>query len=139
MGSTTFPSNVKLAISEIIQTEKFAIFLRSDNIIQVQIADGVECDLQDTKQIVLAIENVCDGNKYPLMALYGSFDTFTKEGMDIIANHPYSIADALVTHQHWAIELIAKFYLKRFNPIRPTQLFSNEESALRWLKSFLHT
>jgi hypothetical protein len=137
MGTNPFPCNTNLAISEIIQTEKYAIFLRNDDIIQVQISDGVECDVEDSLKIVEAIAKVGAGKKYPLMAIYGSFDTFTKEGMEVIANHSFSLADALVTHQHWAIELIAKFYLKRYDPNRPTRIFANEEAAIDWLQSFL--
>jgi len=137
MNTNNFPIHTNIAISEIILTEKYAIFLRNDGILQVQIAEGVECDIEDMKKIIAAIANICAGNKYPLMALYGSLDTFTAEGMELIAKHRYSLADALVTREHWAMELIAKFYLKRYQPVRPTKIFSSEEAALDWLKSFI--
>lgn len=137
MNHKIFPINIEMAISEVIIAEKYAIFLRNDDILQVQIAEGVECDVEDMKMIIDAIAQVSNGKKHPLMALYGSLNTFTTEGMEIIAKHPYSLADALVTREYWAMELIAKFYLKRFNPIRPTKIFSNEEAALDWLKSFI--
>lgn len=136
MAYNSFPINSTMAISEIIITEKFAIFLRNDNILQVQIADGIECDDDDMKHIINNIAKICDGKKYPLIAFYGSLDTFTSEGMELIAKHPYSLADALVTREHWAMELIAKFYLKRYQPVRPTKVFSKEEAAVNWLKQF---
>ncbi len=137
MNTNDFPINTSKAISEIIITEKYAVFLRNDHIIQVQIAESVECDDKDMKMIIEALAKVCSDKKYPLMALYGSLNTFTPAGMELIAKHPFSIADALVTREHWAMELIAKFYIKRYQPIRPTRIFSNEVTAVDWLKRFL--
>jgi hypothetical protein len=86
MAYNSFPINSTMAISEIIITEKFAIFLRNDNILQVQIADGIECDDDDMKHIINNIAKICDGKKYPLIAFYGSLDTLHQRGWNSLLN-----------------------------------------------------
>ncbi|OFY87986.1 MAG: hypothetical protein A3F72_08435 [Bacteroidetes bacterium RIFCSPLOWO2_12_FULL_35_15] len=129
-----FPSYTELAVSEILQFEFYAVFLRSDNIIQIQTKDNFDCELQDAKNILDCIQKVSKGNKFPLLAIYANFNTFSKEVNTYIATHTLTKADALVGFS-FAFILVGNFYLKINKPIRPTKLFNDVESALIWLKN----
>jgi hypothetical protein len=131
-----FPAFSEMAVSEIFQYEKFAVFLRSDNIIQVQVKDSIDINFSDVKDILNCIQLLSGEKTYPLIALYGTFNTFEKDAMTLVSQHNLTRADALITEDNWAITLIAKFYLKMFPPVRPTQIFKETQTALRWLQTF---
>ena len=132
---TTFPLFSELAISEIIEYEYYAVFLRKDNIVQVQMKDNFECELEDSKKIVESITKVSGDNKYPLLAIYSDFNAFSKEATDFVSKSTATLADALVGNGI-AFRMVGNFYLNFNKPIRPTRLFNDMESALKWLEKF---
>ncbi len=130
-----YPLYTELAISEIIQTNYYTIFLRSDDIVQIHFADNFDCELEDAKQLVAGILKVCNNKPYPLLVIYGMFNTFSKEVNKYIASHNYTLADALVGDSI-AFKIVGNFYMKINTPVRPTKLFVDVESAVEWLLQF---
>ena len=49
---------------------------------------------------------------------------------------PYASADAYIA-SYTGHALIGNFYLKLNKPGRPTQIFTNQDDAIAWLKTFL--
>lgn len=131
-----FPLYSELSISEILVFENYAIFLRSDNIIQVQIKDDFDCDVEDSQNILNCIKKLSQGKKYPLLAIYSDFNSFSKEANALVAKHKLTLADALVTNNNFGLKLMAKFYLKINKPIRPTRIFNDVDTAIAWLNTF---
>ncbi|MBL0048066.1 MAG: hypothetical protein IPP32_08240 [Bacteroidetes bacterium] len=134
--SKPFPLYSELSISEILAFDNYAVFLRSDNIIQVQIKDDFDCDVKDAQNILNCIKKLSNGKKYPLLAIYSDFNSFSKEANALVAKHKLTLADALVTNNNFGLKLMAKFYLKINKPVRPTRIFNEVETALVWLKTF---
>ncbi len=134
--SKPFPLYSELTISEILAFDNYAVFLRSDNIIQVQIRDDFDCDVKDAQNILNCIKKLSNGKKYPLLAIYSDFNSFSKEANALVAKHKLTLADALVTNNNFGLKLMAKFYLKINKPVRPTRIFNEVETALVWLKTF---
>ena len=132
-----FPSYSELAVSEILQCEFYAVFLRNDNIVQIQTKDNFDCELNDAINILDSIKRVSNGNKYPLLAIYSNFNTYSKEVTAHIASHDLTKADALVGF-NFAFILVANFYLRINKPNRPTKLFKDVDSAINWLKTIKH-
>ena len=132
---TKFPLFSELAKSEILEFEYYAVFLRKDNIVQIQIKDNFECELEDAKRILECIKQVSKKNKYPLLAIYSNFNSFSKEAKALVAKHTLTIADGLVGNGV-AFKIVGNFYLNINKPVRPTRLFNDIESALLWLERF---
>ena len=132
---TKFPRFSELAKSEIITYPFYAIFLRNDNIIQIDIKDNFDCELADSKKMLDAIRQLSRGRKYPLLVIYSDFNSFTKEAKDFVAKSTETTADALVG-DGFAFKMVGNIYLRMSKPIRPTKLFNDVESALKWLEQF---
>jgi len=131
-----FPLYQALAISPILGDENFAIFLRKDLIIQAQIRYSVDIGEIEVKALFEQITALSNGKKYPMMIIYSDFDSFTKEALILFASHTFTTAEALVSIDNWGMSIMANHYVKRFNPIRPTQFFTKPEEAIIWLSSF---
>ncbi len=127
----------EIPVSEIIDNNKFTIFLRHDLIVQVQIKQGHFFDVPDVTLVLEGIKKVSQGKKFPILALYATNIGFSKKAKDIVAAHELTVADALVTHDNWPIRVLANFYLKVNKPVRPTRIFGDEETAVAWLHTFL--
>ena len=132
---TKFPKFSELAKSEIISYTKYAIFLRNDNIVQINIKDNFDCEIADSKIMLDAIKQLSRGKKYPLLVLYSDFNSFTKEAKDFVAKSNETSADALVG-DGFAFKMVGNIYLRMNKPIRPTKLFNDVENALKWLEQF---
>ena len=130
-----FPLYSDKAQSGIMVFEKYAVFLRKDNIIQIQMKDNFDCNLDDAKKIVECIIHLSNNKKYPLLSIYGEDNNFSAETKSFIASHQNTTADALVSN-NILFNLIANFYLKFNKPVRPTRLFSNVDKAIEWLTNF---
>lgn len=126
----------EIAQSEIISFEGYTIFLRNDNIIQLQFKDGFSGEVEDAINIVNTIKKLGNGIKYPLLVIYADDNLFSKETREYTASNEVSKfikADALVM-KNLAIKIIGNFYLKFNKPTRPTRVFVDAETAVQWLK-----
>ena len=131
-------TNIKysnLVASEIIQTIGYSIFLRKDNIIQLQIHETFFVELSDAMSILESILKLSNGTKYPLLVIYADDNSFSTETRAYIANHTLTKADALVGTS-LALRIVGNFYIKINKPIRPTRMFNDVESAMIWLNAF---
>lgn len=125
-----------IPVSEIVENDKFCVFLRNDLIVQVQIKQGHFFDVPEVTAILAAIKQVSKNNKFPILALYATNIGFSKKAKEIVAAHELTTADALVTHDNWPLRIIANLYLKVNKPVRPTRIFGDEKSAIQWLKLY---
>jgi hypothetical protein len=77
------------------------------------------------------------GNKkLPTLTIPGKYSEATKEALDFIfsdASTIFASADAYVANS-LSQKIIGNFYLKLKKPNIPTRLFTNEKTALEWLK-----
>ncbi len=113
------------------------IFLRSDNIICLELKEDYTVEMDDQCEINSAIGKIAHGSKYFMLTTGGRYTTFSQEVMKNSAaaeNFTNTIADAFVInsiHQR----LLANFYVKIVKPPVPTKYFENVEDALKWLYS----
>ena len=125
-----------IPVSEIIENEKFTMYLRNDLIVQIQIKAGFFFDEPDVLLVLEGIRTVSKGKKFPILAIYSTNIGFSNKAKNIIAAHQLTTADALVTLDNWPIRVLANFYIKVNKPIRPTRIFGDSESAIKWLSTF---
>ena len=123
-----------IPVSEVIDNNKFTIYLRNDLIVYVLIKQNNFFDVPDVTEVLASIKKVSKGNVFPLIAIYETNIGFSKKAKDIVANHHLTTADALVTLDNWPIRVLANFYLKVNKPVRPTRIFGEVNTALDWLK-----
>ena len=124
-----------LATSEVIQTDGYTMFLRKDNIIQLQIHEHFFVELKDAMLILEDITKLSNGHKYPLLVIYADDTSFSNETRVYISKHTLTKADALVS-KSLALRIIGNFYIKMNKPIRPTKLFNDADDAITWLQTF---
>lgn len=129
----------EIAQSEIISFEGYYIFLRNDNIIQLQFKTGFSAELEDGINIVNTIKKLGNGIRYPLLVIYADDNLFSKENREYVASNEisnYVKGDALVV-KSLALKIIGNFYLKFNKPSRPTRMFFDAETAVQWLKELV--
>jgi hypothetical protein len=127
---------------KIISEKKFenvSIAIRSDGIACIRVADNMEIDIPHVKLIVESLEEIGNGNKYPLLIVAGEYTLPSPEARAYIAtpeSDPYASAEAYVVNS-FSQKLVGNVYLSLNRPARPTRLFKEESKAIEWLKTFL--
>ena len=113
------------------------VSMREDGIVNtdVRIRDAVSLD--QAKEILNAYLKVGNGKKVPHLFTVTRFVIMEKEVMEFASNvaNKKGLADAFVIHS-LPQKLIGNFYLKFHKPTIPTKLFTSEEKAISWLRSF---
>lgn len=115
------------------------VSLRSDGIIHLELHPVEELAVKDAWEIIKAIEGIGKGKKFPNLITAKDYVNIDKEAKVLSASeegNQYTLADAIVVDSI-ALKLIANFYISFNKPVRPTRLFSSEEKAVAWLKTFL--
>ena len=134
--NSNFPVNSEMAKSELIKFHYYSIFLRKDDIIQIQLKEHFVCEVEDVKNMERSIKQLSGNKKHPLLSIYPSFNSYSKEALAYVSKLNLTSADALVGSGA-LFNMIGNFYLKLNKPVRPSKLFNNTEDALEWLQQFL--
>ncbi|MDQ3048016.1 MAG: hypothetical protein M3R27_10740 [Bacteroidota bacterium] len=121
-----------------LQYDLFWIALRTDGIIKVQLKGNDEVDVDQIKNIVEAIKLIGAGNIHPILIVAGEFTLPSHAARAYLAtaeSDPYASAEAYVIRS-FPQKLVGNFYLSFNKPARPTRIFTSEDKAIDWLKSF---
>jgi hypothetical protein len=127
---------------EIVATEvvvPYYLYLRADGIIYVSISPEKEETVELAKKMVIKMGEMLNHKQAPILFKHQDFALPGKANRDYWATKeacPYSKAEAFIINSI-ALQLIANFYLKINKPERPTKMFTHEEEAIKWLKTFL--
>lgn len=128
------PGNI-IVVKE-IKFEEHTVSLRSDGIIQVTFADDMIITLASAKQTTQAIKELSGGKKCLVLKIAGKYTSAEKDAREYTASQEgskYSLAEAVVLFS-LAQRILGNFYLKFERPKAPTALFTNKDSAVKWLK-----
>ncbi|MFI5150641.1 MAG: hypothetical protein ACHQRM_12960 [Bacteroidia bacterium] len=127
----------KSVISEVrIRT---ADLLFREGILFIRILPEVDMDIADVTEIYNAGLKLADGKPYCALADARTNPVSSPEARAFGATEGYSkyrLADAILVDST-AMKLVVNFYIAFNKPKVPTRMFSKEEEAVRWLKSFL--
>jgi hypothetical protein len=121
-----------------IRTSVAEMFIDSDGILHIKILEGVHVTIEKSKEYYNVSNQLLEGKKALVLVDGSAKFTITKEakaygaGIEIAENR---IAVAFVTNS-LVNKVMVNCYIKLYKPIVPTQLFSSEENALKWLKTF---
>lgn len=115
------------------------LILRSDGIVQISYPDHFDFTLKDSIESVNAIGEITNGVPHPILKIpgkYTSVDNDTREHVAKGDGARFSIAEAFII-KSLAHKMIASFYIKFNKPQKPTNFFSDIQSAEKWLKTFI--
>jgi len=126
-----------------IITRTAEIVMGNDGIVRKRIFDDMEIDIEDSIencQAMLALTH-----DHPGLLLTDWRDIalrITREAREYYAGPDISqhrVAEALLINT-MAARITANFYLRVNKPLTPTRLFTDEQKAIEWLRSFsLHS
>ncbi len=116
-----------------------SIALRSDGLVKIHLNINEEVEITDVIEVVTALEQIGRGKKFPLLILSNKYTLPSPEARAYIAtpeSDPYASAEAYVI-QSLSQKLVGNVFMKFNKPARPTRIFTSEEKAIEWLKTFL--
>lgn len=121
-----------------LKTSIAEMYIDEDGILRVKLLDGVTVDLAKSKEYIADTIKLLDGKKALILFDASSNYKITEEAKAYGASKEYSSHRIAVAYLTKSItnKLIFNLYLKVNAPIVPTKMFSSEERALKWLKSF---
>jgi hypothetical protein len=100
--------------------------------------DGAELVFEHTRPYTEALRKVQGGAVTPLLLDYKKLKSVTKECRDYYAKDPDHLstisAAALVVNSSLT-RMIANFFIGLNKSARPTRMFNDRESAIKWLQS----
>jgi hypothetical protein len=117
----------------------YYLYLRADGIMYVRISPEKEESVELAKKMVKKMGEMVNYKQVPILFKHQEFALPGKANRDYWATKeacPYSKAEAFIINSI-AMRIIANFYLKINKPQRPTKMFTHEEEAIKWLKTFL--
>lgn len=128
-----------MEIIDKIELPASIVSLRADGIIEFYLKSNITLGLEDAKAVVVATEKLGGGKKYPLLITAGNFtlvDTEVRKYASSEEGNIYTIASGIVVN-NLAQQLLGNAYIKFNKPPTPTRLFTKEEEAVKWLRSFI--
>ena len=117
---------------------KTAFFsMKKNGIVYMRIKENAEIDVHAVNEHYDAIRKISGKNKSLLLLDPGPNCTATTEAKIYAASHKDKpiLAEAIIA-KSLVYKLLGNFYIRFNKPIQATKLFSNEEEAIKWLKSF---
>ncbi len=108
-----------------------------DKILRMRVLEGAVIDLMQAKMITESMQRLAEGKRIPVLIDGRHNYTWDKDAQEYIAqNSGFRIATALIT-DNAVIRILSNSYSKVFKPSYPLKIFSNEEKAIKWLRSFI--
>ena len=122
-----------------INTAIGTISLHEEGIIRYEIDDVDEITRENLDEYFEAVKKLGGGKAFCNLVVMERFVQVGDGARKYAAseeNNTYTIADAFVINS-FALKIVGNFYIRYDKPVRPTRIFTNEEEALTWLRTFL--
>ena len=122
-----------------ITLDASTISLRSDGIIKIEIKPNTTLKLIDGQEMVKAFAEIGDSKKYPLLFIAGDFALANAKARYYASGkeaNQFTIASVFVV-KSIAQKLMGNAYITFNKPITPTKILTNEDEAVKWLKTFI--
>ena len=125
--------------NETITTQTQKVWVDKDGIIRNTVLPNAEITLAEAKIVVQAIIKITKGKRSPIFVDSRQIKIMTREARQYLASEESTrILSAIAVLVASPIsKIIGKFFINFSKPFMPTQLFTNKNDALAWLKEFL--
>jgi len=120
------------------QTNRFSLTLINGKYFFVEVKNDVEFELDDLKELIEFQKELGEGKALPVLIYPSPSATTNSDVLKYMAkseNVPFTKCDAFVLHSI-PQKILAKFYTRLLSPGRPTEFFTRQEEALKWLQNF---
>lgn len=115
------------------RTDKFEIRTIGNSILRIEFFNGADIDLSDAELIHENLQRLSQGSRYCILLDGTNQFTTSPEAREFVAQKSSNrISFAIVTNSI-ANKLVGNFFIQFNKPNTPTKLFSDEESAMKWL------
>jgi hypothetical protein len=115
--------------------ERISFVWRADNILHYQVSEGAHITMDDINASLEVVRGWGKDNKYLHLFEAGhnsSVDNEVREWAASPDQNQFTVADAILVRDR-AQRLIANFYVRFNNPIKPTKVFTSQSEAINWL------
>lgn len=105
-------------------------------IIETRVKEGGSIDVEDIHAIKKANEQLCPEGNYAVLVTSTHFNSITAAARRITSSSEFvrrTLGKAMLVH-NTATRLVAEFYIRVNKPAMPTQIFTDREKAVGWLK-----
>jgi hypothetical protein len=119
-----------------ISHNKYTISLVEPHIVRIHIHEDAEIELNDAKLMRENALSLVNGEKFTILFDANHRGTITPEARAQFACKEYTdvrVGAAILTNS-LANKIIGNFFIKFNKPASPTRIFSNEPSAIEWLR-----
>ena len=126
-------------IGKKVELRATTVTSREEGIMHFDLKKVDEYTKQDVNDVLTAVGEIGNGRAFANLVTINDYVEIDKEAKILSASeggNRYTIADAFVL-KSMPLKLLGNFYLQINKPVRPTRLFNDETSALKWLKTFL--
>lgn len=122
-----------------IEIEEATITERADGIVYVHFKEGTEITVELQGKMLDIYSEICSEKKKPFLFSASEYVSIGKEARDnsIVLEALYPGLASAVVAPSIAYKLIANFYLLVNKPKSPYKVFSDEDSAVEWLSTFI--
>jgi len=124
-------------IIQSIQCAISVVELREDGILEITIEGNKDFEMDDVEELMDAADSLGNGKKLLNLIVVGDGTLPNREAREFAASEEgskYKLADAFVV-KSLAQKIIGNF-MKKFSYITvPTEIFTEREEAVKWLKS----
>jgi len=125
-------------MGDFIENE-FAKFWIDDGIVFLVYKPHIIVNLKAAEKIVADRIKLQEEKAYPVFCDTRGIKDVNKEARDYLAKEGSTLAIAVGFLVDFPVnEAIAQFYVKTNKPLIPTEVFTNKDEAIDFLKSFLH-
>ena len=125
--------------SDKIQTKAGSIYLQTNGILRIEIAKTDEITISNVKEFLEVIKELGEGKAFCNLIVVKDFIHIDSETRKFNASEEanmYTIAEALIIKSS-ALRIVGNFYIRFNKPTRPTRIFTRENEATTWLKTFI--
>ena len=119
-----------------LSSDLFTLLLIREDLIQLQIKEGVEIGESEVRKIAEGYEKLTKNKPYAVIVNAKAFSSVTKKAREVSANELYSpnrVGSAIMV-ENLGQQLLASFYINVNKPKVPTRIFQNREKAIEWLE-----
>lgn len=123
-------------MSKIISLKTLILEVIGDDILNIRLKDDAMVGRSDMQEYLEAIKTEFGGRSFKNLVEFGSYSNVTPEAREFagsVESNAYTLADAFVLHS-LSQRILGNFYMKFDKPAKPTQIFSDREEALVWLR-----
>jgi hypothetical protein len=126
-------------IEDKIESRASIIEYRSDGILQLTRKEVDEFNVDDVREADKNCAKISRNEKYVLLVISKSYVPISSEARLLAASkemNKNTIAVAVLIDSI-ASKIVMNFYISFNKPVSPTKLFTSEDKAVEWLRTFL--